>query len=204
MKTNQPTTKMPMLKLTFFAIVLSFLACSGSKDDPYKDILALIPQDQNAKEYLKQSVEYYNDVNKALAMSIDSMKGRSISSPLAKLMHENYQNNRSVKGDDINAITFSYGKILQSLKKFNVIHLDKTEVTVLFGRYPTELSAEYLQELGTDQNTYTSTWANKLTCILTYRVPGVPSRMGFFWLPPYPNDNVGSPCPPYCGHEPIE
>lgn len=200
MRTNQPTAPFRYLKLTLLGIIfLSLFACNN---DPYKDALALIPQDTpDKKQYLINSINYFNDVNNALNVNQMDQRGRSISPTLAQILHDNYKAYPTMKGDSIRAITFSYSKILQSLKKAEFIDFDKVDVTVIFGRYPQTLAENYLKEMNVDANTYGSQYSNNLTCVLTYRTPNVASKQGFYWFYAGQYDNVGSPCPTYCPHE---
>ncbi|MBK7635140.1 MAG: hypothetical protein IPJ13_13350 [Saprospiraceae bacterium] len=200
MRTNQPTAPFLFLKLSLFGLIfLSLFACNN---DPYKDVIDLIPKDTpDKKAYLMKSINYFNDVNDALNVKIDSQRGRSISPALAKILHDNYNENRTMEGDSIRAITFSYSKILQSIKNAEFIDFDKVEVTVMFARFPKTIAENYLNEMGIDANTYGSQIANNLTCVLTYRTPGVESKLRFYQFPPGQYDEIGAPCPSYCEHE---
>lgn len=204
MNTNQPTAFFKGFKVSVSILFLaSLFSCNI---DPYKDVISLIPSDiKDKKQYLTESVNYFNEVNAALNANTDSLKkGRSISVEFANILHNEYKKQRCFPDDSIRAITFSYSKILQSLLKQEVIKFDAAEITILFGRYPKSLNSDILQNIGLDAEKYASDYAGKLTTILAYRTPGVDQKLKFFAYPPGEYDNVGQPCPPDCNHEPLQ
>jgi hypothetical protein len=181
------------------------LILTSCRDEKLNQILSLVPKDEkNKTDYVKNSILAYNDVNKALNVPLDSLQGRSINPKFASLLHNTYLQKRHDPNDDVRGITFSYAKILRSLKAANIIDLDKAQMSVIFGRYPTEIDPSVLQENNISQNRYETELRGRLTCILSYQTPGVPEKRNFYYAFPYQYDDAGGCCPPNCPFDPIQ